>query len=76
MVVLVVALVFPEAGAFTVRVDVQVPPGASVHGFGAGAESVDGNTKLAEVPVSGPTESVNVELVQAVPVSLFVTVAV
>jgi hypothetical protein len=55
----------------TVRVDVQVPPGATAHDA---KESVDGNTKLAAVPVSA-NESANVELAQPV-VSLLVTVAV
>jgi hypothetical protein len=53
-------------------VDVQVPPGARAHDD---AESVDGNTKLAAVPVSDAIESANVELVH-VAVSLLVTVAV
>jgi hypothetical protein len=54
-------------------VDVQVPPGASAHDD---AESVDGFTKLTVVPVSVGIESAKVELVQVVPVSLLVTVAV
>jgi hypothetical protein len=59
----------------TVRVVVQVPPGARVHGFGLDAESVDGFTKLAVVPVSDGIESAKVELLH-VEVSLLVTVAV
>jgi hypothetical protein len=55
---------------------VQVPPGARAHGFGLDAESVDGNTKLAAMPVSDGIESTKVELVQEVPTSLLVTVAV
>jgi hypothetical protein len=71
----VVVFVAPAAAAacaFTVSVDVQVPPGARAHDD---AESVDGNTKLAAVPVSDAIESANVELVHAA-VSLLVTVAV
>jgi hypothetical protein len=70
-----VAPIVAAVCALTVRVDVQVPPGARVHGFGLVAESVDGNTKLAAVPVSVGIESAKVELVH-VPVSLLVTVAV
>jgi hypothetical protein len=44
--------------------------------LGLVAESVDGNTKLAAVPVSVGIESAKVELVQEVPESLLVTVAV
>jgi hypothetical protein len=54
-------------------VDVQVPPGATAQLV---ADSVDGNIKLALVPVSDAIESAKVELVQVVPVSLLVTVAV
>jgi hypothetical protein len=60
----------------TVRVVVQAPPGARAHGFGLVAERVDGFTKLVVVPVSDGIESTKVELVQDVPVSLLVTVAV
>jgi hypothetical protein len=49
-----------------------VPPGARAQLV---AESVDGNTKLALVPVSDASERVNVELLHAA-VSLLVTVAV
>ena len=71
----VVALVDPTTAAvcaLTVRVDVQVAPGASAHDV---AESVDGFMKLAVVPVSVGIESAKVELAH-VPVSLLVTVAV
>ena len=63
----VVTLVDPSTAAvcaLTVRVVVQVPPGARAHGFGLDAESVDGNTKLAAVPVSDGIESTKVALVQ------------
>ena len=76
MVVLSVASLSAAVVANTVRVAVQVPPGAKVHGFGAGTVSADGNTKSAARPVSDAMESANVELPQEVPVSVFVTVAV
>jgi hypothetical protein len=71
----VVTSVAPAAAAacaLTVSVDVHVPPGARL--LQLVAESVDGNTKLALVPVS-VKESANVELLHT-EVSLLVTVAV
>ena len=70
VVVFVAALAAP-AVAVTVRVAEQVPPGARL--LHVAGEIVEGNTKLAAVPVSA-TESVNVELLQVGP-SVFVTVA-
>jgi len=58
----------------TVRIDVQVAPGAREEQLVV--ERVDGNMKFAIVPVSDGIERAKVELVQLVPVSLLVTVAV
>ena len=73
MVVVFVAPSVAVAVAVTVRVAEQVPPGARL--LHVAGEIVDGNTKLAAVPVSDATESVKVELLHVVP-SVLVMVAV
>ena len=72
-VVVFVAPFAAPAVAVTVRLVEQLPPGARL--LQVVGEIMEGNTKLAAVPVSDATESVNVELLQVDP-SVLVTVAV